>query len=356
MGVFKALSGAIRGTAANQWKEYFYSDGFQGGMLMRRATRAHSARSANNGDADIITDGSVIAVNEGEAAIAVRNGKVVDVCTEPGEHLFQTGDAPSVFGGAGLGSLARAVGRSFTYGGDPPPVVHRIYYINLKEVTGNFFETERPIPFRVRADYAEIDMDCGLTCTGAFSFRITDPEKAFKRLTASAGAKDSKALLGQIKTEMLSSLGAAAGKLSEIGVFPSTLPETVPTLEDFVREEMNARIGDLRGIEIVSVGFSSVSLTREDGALITELERATLWRSAEVAELFFPDGAVPEEEMPRIRGVVYPDGKWRCACGNLTGDKFCRECGAGRPTDWICGCGKKNTANFCVECGKQRPF
>lgn len=356
MGVFKALSGAIRGTAANQWKEYFICDGFQGGTLMRRAFRMNGARSANNGDADIITDGSVIAVNEGEAAIAVRNGKVIEVCTEPGEHLFQAGDAPSVFGGAGVGSLARAVGRSFTYGGDPPPVVHRIYYVNLKEVTGNFFETERPIPFRVKADYAGIDMDCGLVCKGAFSFRITDPEKAYKRLTASVGARDSRALLGQMKTEMASVLQTAAGRISEIGVYPATLPEMVPALEGYVREEMNARIGEIRGIEIVAVGFSSVTLTREDGAMITEIERATLWRTPEVAKLFFPDGVVPAEEMPRVRGVVYPDGIWRCECGNLTGEKFCRECGKSRPTDWLCACGKRNTANFCTECGKKRPF
>ena len=356
MGVFKALSGAIRGTAANQWKEYFYCDGFRDGMLMRRAYRAAGTRSVNKGDADIITDGSVIAVGEGEAAIAVRNGKVIDVCTEPGEHLFQSGDAPSVFSGAGIGSFARAVGRSFAYGGDPPPVVHRIYYVNTKEIVCNFFQTERPIPFRVRADYADIDLDCGLECSGAFSFRIVDPEKAYKRLTASVGVWDSRALLGQIKTEMASALQTAAGRISEVGIYPSTLPETVPVLEGYVRDEMNARIGELRGIEIVAVGFSELTLTREDGALVTALERATLWRTPEVARLFFPDGVVPEAEKPRERDVVGPDGKWLCTCGNLTADKFCRECGRSRPADWICACGKRNTANFCTECGKKRPF
>ena len=171
-----------------------------------------------------------------------------------------------------------------------------------------------------------------------------------------SGVRDSKSLLGQIRTEMASVLQTAAGKISEIGVYPSTLPELVPALEGYVRDGMNDRIGGIRGIEIVSVGFSCVTLAGEDGALITRLEQATLWRSPEVAKLFFPDGVVPEEERPRVRGLVYPDGKWRCECGKLSEEKFCRECGRSRPTDWICSCGRRNTANFCTECGKQRPF
>jgi len=286
----------------------------------------------------------------------VRNGRIIDVCREPGEHLFESGDAPSLFAGGTAGSFVRTVGRGFTYGGDPPPVTHRVYYINTKEITGNLFETEVPIPFRVRADFASIDIDCDLYAAGAYSFRIVDPEKAYKRLTMSSGRWDSRALLGQMKAEMASILQVSAGRFSGIGIYPSSLPEKVPQLESLIREEFNRREEESRGIRLLGIAFSELRLTRADGEMITRLEKAVLWRSPELGRLFYPPGEAPEPETPRVPGVVRPDGSWICGCGKENGSRFCRECGKGRPTDWFCRCGKRNTANFCVECGKPRPF
>lgn len=285
MGVIKALHGAISNTAANQWKEYFYADSLPGDTLMCRGYKRTGSRSANHGDDDIISDGSIIAVADGQAAIVVRNGKVIDVCTEPGEHVFESGDAPSIFGGSSVGSFVRAVGESFAYGGDRPPIVHRVYYINMKEIMGCVFHAASPIPFRVTSDVNSMDLDCGLMCGGAFTYRIADPAAVYKCLTGSASGWNSAALLGQMKAEMQSILMEAAGRFSGTGLRPSTLPSAVPLLEQAVRDEFNARLREKRGIEICELALSSLSLTDRDGATIANIQEASMLRSPVLAAM-----------------------------------------------------------------------
>lgn len=86
MGLIKAIAGAIRGEAADQWKEYFYCDAMNTDVLVVKGKKRIQGRfgSGNKGNDNLITNGSVVAVNEGQCMIIVDQGKVAEVCAEAG--------------------------------------------------------------------------------------------------------------------------------------------------------------------------------------------------------------------------------------------------------------------------------
>ena len=86
MGLIKAGMGALGGTLADQWKEFFYCDSLDKDVLMVKGQKRTSRRSSNNGEDNIITNGSGIAVADGQCMLIVEQGKVVEVCAEPGEY------------------------------------------------------------------------------------------------------------------------------------------------------------------------------------------------------------------------------------------------------------------------------
>ena len=87
MGLIKAAFGALGGTLADQWKEYIYCDAMSSDILVEKGVTRVSDRSSNTKrDENIITDGSRIAVNEGQMMLVVENGKVVDFCAEAGDR------------------------------------------------------------------------------------------------------------------------------------------------------------------------------------------------------------------------------------------------------------------------------
>ena len=102
MGLIKAGMGAIGGVLADQWKEYFYCDSMTPDVLMCKGQKriSNQGRSSNTSAEDnIISNGSVIAVNVGQCMMIVEQGKVVDLCAEPGEYTYDKSTEPSVFTG-----------------------------------------------------------------------------------------------------------------------------------------------------------------------------------------------------------------------------------------------------------------
>ena len=88
MGLFKAIGGAIGGVLADQWREYFYCDALEADILAAKGAHRTGKRSSNTkGTDNIISNGSIIAVNEGQFMMIVDQGKVVDFCAEAGEFL-----------------------------------------------------------------------------------------------------------------------------------------------------------------------------------------------------------------------------------------------------------------------------
>ena len=86
MGLIKAALGSAGGVLADQWKDYFYCEALSEKVLAVKGKRRGGKRSSNKrGDENIISDGSVIAVADGQCMMIVEQGKVTEVCAEPGE-------------------------------------------------------------------------------------------------------------------------------------------------------------------------------------------------------------------------------------------------------------------------------
>ena len=108
MGLIKAAVGAVGGVLADQWKEFFYCDSLNENILMakgQKQTSRHGRSSNTDGEDNIISNGSRIAVNNGQCMLIVESGKVVEVCAEPGEYTYDASTEASIFDGDYAGDL-----------------------------------------------------------------------------------------------------------------------------------------------------------------------------------------------------------------------------------------------------------
>ena len=400
MGLIRAAMGAAGGVMADQWKEYFYCEAMPADLLATRGWKRQSGRSANTkGSDNIITNGSIVAVADGQCAMIVEQGKVVDMCAEPGEYTYDTGSAPSLFSGDlsdSIGAVFQNIGKRFTFGGEAP-MDQRIYYFNTKELVGNKYGTPSPVPFRVVDQRAGIDIDIGIRCFGEYSIRLKNPLLFYTNVCGNV-SKDYKTenIAGQMKTELLTALQPAFAKISEMGIRYSALPGHTAELAEALNQELSAKWSRLRGIEIVSLGVSGVKASEEDEQMIKELQRSAAFMdptraaahlvgaqasamqaaasntAAGPAMAFMgmnqaaAAGGVNARDLYQMGGQqtaaqpqAAPAAGWTCSCGH-TGNtgKFCAECGKPRPEApavWVCSCGAKNSGKFCSECGKPRP-
>ena len=277
MGLIKAALGAAGGVLADQWKEFFYCEAIPADVLAVKGKKKVTGRSSNSkGDDNIITNGSVIAVADGQCMLIVEQGKVVDVCAEPGEYTYDMSTEPSVFSGdlgESIQSVFLNIGKRFTFGGEAPKD-QRIYYFNTKELTGNKYGTPSPVPFRVVDQRAGIDLDIAIRCFGEYSVRLRNPLLFYTNVCGNV-TEDYKTdqIAGQMKTELLTALQPAFAKISEMGIRYSALPGHTLELAEALNEQLSSRWRDLRGMEIVSFGVSSVKANEEDEQMIKELQR-----------------------------------------------------------------------------------
>ena len=404
MGLIKAALGAAGGVMADQWKEYFYCEAMPANILAAKGHKKVTGRSSNKkGDENIITNGSVIAVADGQCMLIVEQGKVVEVCAEPGEFLYDTSTEPSIFSGKlgdGIGDVFRNIGKRFTFGGEAPKD-QRVYYFNTKELVGNKYGTASPVPFRVVDQRAGLDLDVGIRCFGEYSYHIANPLLFYTNVCGNVSEDYDRANLdSQLKTELLTALQPAFAKISEMGIRYSALPGHTTELAGALNEALSAKWRDLRGIEVVSFGVSSVTANEEDEKMIKEMQRNAAFMDPTRAAAHLagatgdamktaaanPNGAVgafmgmgmaggmaggqmanlyqqgAQQAQPLERQMVDGPGMmqkyWKCECGQENSGKFCSNCGKPEPKapdEWTCACGAKNTGKFCSECGKPKP-
>ncbi len=287
MGLIKAIKGAVGSVAADQWKEYFYCDALDNEVLASKGRKRVSGRGSNTkGDDNIITNGSVVAVNEGQCMIIVDQGKVVEFCAEAGEFVYDTSSEPSLFYGSFGESLAdtfEAIGKRFTFGGDAAKD-QRVYFFNTKEIMGNKYGTASPVPFRVVDANIGLDIDITLRCNGQYSYKITDPLLFYKNVCGNIPGDFMRSEIeGQLRTELLTALQPAFARISELGVRYSSIPKHTTELMEILNEELSAKWSGLRGISIVSFGMNSVKAPEEDEAMIKELQRTAVYRNPNMA-------------------------------------------------------------------------
>ena len=404
MGLIKAALGAAGGVLADQWKEYFYCEAMGKDVLMVKGQKRVSGRSSNTkGGDNIISNGSVIAVADGQCMLIVEQGKVVDVCAEPGEYTYDMSTEPSIFTGdlkQSIKETFQMVGKRFTFGGEAPKD-QRVYYFNTKELIDNKFGTPNPIPFRVVDRNIGLDVDVSVRCNGVYSYRIVDPLLFYTNVCGNVSTQyDREEIDGQLKTEFVSALQPAFAKISELQIRPSAIPGHVEELTEALNASLTKKWGELRGLAVVSVAMNPVTLPEEDAEMIKQAQRMAIMRDPTMAAATLvgaqadamksaaanPNGAMmgfmgmnmagaaggmnaqnlfamgqqqAAQQQAAAPAPAAPAG-WTCTCGHggNTGN-FCAACGAKKPAPaegWTCSCGKAgNTGKFCAECGSPKP-
>lgn len=423
MGLIKAGMGAIGGVLGDQWKEFIYCESMKPDVLVSKGQKRVSSRgrsSNTSAEDNIISNGSTIAVNDGQCMIIVESGKVVDICAEPGEYIYDKSTEPSLFAeGLNMDSIKRVfsqIGKRFTYGGDPGKD-QRVYFFNTKEIIGNKYGTASPIPFRVVDQRVGLDMDIPIRCFGEYSYKITNPILFYTNVCSNVENEYLRSEIdGQLKSELLMGLNRAFGVMSEKGVRYSALPAHAEEIGDELNEVLSKKWRDLRGIEVVSFGVSSVKASEEDeryirdqqalanpnaraafltGATGTAMQNAASNEAGAMtgfmgmgmagaqganmmnainqqmayppqggypsgAQGYPPQGGYAPQGYPQQPAPQAPAAGWTCSCGAVNRGKFCSECGQPKPEPkaegtWTCSCGTVNQGKFCSECGQPKP-
>lgn len=287
MGLLKAGLGAAGGVMADQWKEFIYCESMPADVLACKGSKRTGGRSSNTrGEDNVISNGSVIAVNDGQGMLVVQNGKIIEVALEPGEFVFDTGSEPSVFSG-NLGDSIKEtfanIGSRFTFGGDAGKD-QRVYFINTKEIIGNKYGTASPVPFRVVDNNIGLDVDISVRCNGEYSYRITNPLLFYTNVCGNVTDSYTRDKIdSQLKSELLTALQPAFAKISEMGIRYSAIPGHTTELARALNEVLSADWRDLRGVEIVSFGVNSIAASQEDEQMIKDLQKAAVMRDPTMA-------------------------------------------------------------------------
>lgn len=400
MGLIKAGLGALGGTLADQWKEFFYCDALDKDVLCVKGQKRTSSRSSNTkGNDNIISNGSVIAVADGQCMIIVEQGKIVEVCAEPGQFTYDTSTEPSIFSGklgTSIKETFKTIGKRFTFGGDTGKD-QRVYYFNIKELVDNKFGTPSPIPFRVVDRNINLDIDVSVRCSGIYSYKIVDPLLFYTNVCGNVEAEYKRDQIdSQLKTEFVSALQPAFAKISEMEVRPSALPAHAEELSDAMNEALTKKWSELRGLQVISIAMNPITLTEEDAELIKQAQRNAIMRDPTMAAATLvgaqadamkaaaenKNGAMmgfmgmgmaqqtggmnaqnlfamgqQQPQQPQQAPSAPNAAGWKCECGTENNGKFCMNCGKPQPVSdsWTCECGTQNQGKFCMNCGKPKP-
>ena len=398
MGLIKAGLGALKGTLADQWKEYFYCEAMDKDTMVVKGRKRVGARSSNTkGSDNIISNGSVIAVADGQCMMIVEQGQIVEVCAEPGEFTYDTSTEPSIFSGSLGESILetfKTVGKRFAFGGDTGKD-QRVYYFNTKELLDNKFGTPNPIPFRVVDSKIGLDVDVSVRCSGVYSYRIADPLLFYTKVCGNVSQDYTRDELdSQLKSEFISALQPAFAKLSDLELRPNQIVAHNTDLENAMNEALSVKWGELRGLQVVSIALGSVTLPPEDAEMIKQLQRTAVLQNPMMAgatlvgaqadamkaaasntagamtgfmgmgmaanaggmnaQNLFAMGQQQQAQQPAPAA-----NGWKCSCGATVTGKFCPECGSKKPESiqngWKCKCGATATGKFCPECGSPKP-
>jgi len=405
MGLIKAILGSVNGALADSWKDYFYCESLDADTLVSKGHRRVGSRSSNNSGSDnIISKGSKIAVADGQCVIVVSQGKVIDVKTQPGAYEVTYEDSDeSAFGNGLIGGIKNILKQTverFEFGGEPPKDM-RIYFVNTKEIIGNKYGTPNSVPFRVVDNRARIDMDIGIKCFGEYSFKITNPILFYTNVCSNIADEFTRDIIAsQLKTELLTALQPTFAVISEKGIRYSALPGHTLEISEELNNQLSKKWKELRGIEVVSFGVSSVTADEEDAKKIKQMQEMAAYTDPTMAaarlvgaqanametaagnsngamagfmgmgmagnmggmnaQNLFAMGQQQQAQQMQNQQVQQTQSSavtWKCDCGTANTSKFCQNCGKPKPeaASWKCECGTSNTSKFCQNCGKPKP-
>lgn len=373
MGLIKAAFGALGGTLADQWKEYFYCEAMDADILVAKGEKRTSGRSSNKrGEDNVITDGSHIAVADGQCMIIVEGGKVIDACAEPGAYTYDSGTSPSMFGGPlldGLKGAAREAWERFKFGGGAGRD-QRIYYVNIKEIPGNKYGTPNPVPFRIVDRNIGLDVDISIRCNGEYSYRIINPMVFYANVCGNVSNVYTRDKIdSMLKSELLTALQPAFARISEMGVRYSALPGHTMEISDALNEVLSKKWTELRGIIVYSFGMNSVTASKEDEDMIKQLQKSAVMRDPNMAAAVLAGAQADAMRsaaenrggaMNGFMGMGMAQQAGGAGIQNLYAmgqERQQAAAAAAEPsaTGWVCSCKTVNKGKFCYECGKAKP-
>ncbi len=396
MGLISAALAAGGSVLSDQWRDYFFCESLTSDVLLTKGKKKQG-----KGNDNIISNGSIVAVNEGQCMILVDQGQITEICAEAGEFVYDTSTEPSLF----YGDLGENIVNSFkefykrlSFAGGTAKD-QRVYFINTKEIMGNKYGTVNPVPFRVVDTNVGLDMDIDIRCHGEYSYRIVDPVLFYKNIVGNVSDEFRRDKIdSQLKSELLTALQPAFARISEMGIRYSALPGHTTEIADALNDILSKKWTQTYGIKISTFGVSSVNASEEDEKTIKELQRAGALKNPTMAaatlasaqaqamqdaakntatgpmmafagmnmaqqaggmnagQLYAMGAQQPQQPQPAPQMAAPGAAPWTCSCGNVNTGNFCPNCGAQRPAaGWTCSCGNVNTGNFCTQCGSKRP-
>lgn len=402
MGLIRAGVGALGGTMADQWKEFFYCESISNDVLLIKGEKRTGSRTSNKkGNDNIISNGSGVAVADGQCMIIVEQGKIVEVCAEPGEFTWDNSTEPSLFTGKlgeGIKQTFATIGKRFTFGGDTAKD-QRVYYINTKVILDNKFGTPNPFMFDVVNKEIGIRRTVQVRCNGIYTYKITDPLLFYKEIAGNVEAEFPKSNIDTtLKAEFVDALQPAFAQLSELQLRPSQIPAHTQELKDAINAQLRSTWAETKGITVETVTLNPITLTEEDMKKINDMEdaasmggnafmmagrmanaTANAMESAAANDAGAMNGFIGMGMAMNAGGAgggfnaaqgfynmgvqqaqsqqqTAPANTWTCACGTQNSGKFCTNCGAQQPAlGWTCACGAVNQGNFCTNCGQKKP-
>lgn len=405
MGLLKAGVGALSGVLEDQWREYFYCESLSAEVLVTKGVKRTSKRGSNKGNDNIISNGSIIAINEGQCMMIVEQGKVVEFSSESGEYVYDTSTEPSIMYGSdlsqGIMETFKQIGKRFTFGGEPAKD-QRVYYFNKKEIVGNKYGTPAPVPFRVIDRNIGLDIDIAIRCHGEYSYKIIDPLLFYTNVCGNVEREYTRdSIDSQLKSELMTALQPAFAQISASGVRYSEIPAHTVALADALNKVLSEKWLATRGLAVVSFGISTLKASEEDEAMIKQLQRNAVMRDPGMAAAHLTGaqadamiaaanndagamsgfmgmnmaaqaGGVNASQLYQLNEqnkqaqmaqaamqnqTTKEANAWTCTCGHENTGKFCSNCGTEKPVEegWSCACGAVNKGKFCSECGTKKP-
>ena len=290
MGLFQAVTGAIGGTLADQWLDFFgVPDGLPATAALFPAVRQgeNAGRGGNDRASDgVITNGSKIVVPEGYGLVLMQDGAFTGFAAQPGGYIWDSEEAASqsIFSGGGLvDSIIKQSWERFKFGGRPSSQQSALF-VALKELPNNKFGTQSEIYW----DDAFLDTQVGAVTRGTYTLRITDP-LTFIRNFVSAGVISGQAIFDftdidnpageQLFNEVVGSLAPAFSMYTNDPAKGNRISRLQQDSVGFAQSlsaavEENYRWRTDRGLEIVKTAIISIEYDENTRELLKNVQRA----------------------------------------------------------------------------------
>ena len=382
MGIIRVIKDTISGALSDQWLEVIRTDDMGANTVMCMG-QIFDRKGRNKGYADLISNGSIIHVQENQFMILVDGGKIVDYTAEPGYFKVDSSATPSLFNGE-FDQVLKDTFERLKFQGSTP--YHQcVYFINTQEIKDIAFGTSNPVNYFDNFYNAELF----LRAFGYFSIRVTDPLKFYaEALPRNAKKVEIGSIQEMYLAEFLTAFQAAINQMSVDGIRISHVTSKSMELAKYMANVLDEDWKQRRGMQIESVGIKSVSYDDKSKKLIEMRNQGAMLSDASIREgyvqgaiahgleaagsnangaaagfmgmnmgLSSAGSVVSAASASNQAQMAQSANQWTCSCGAKNEGKFCSNCGKAKAPEasgWTCSCGAVNNGNFCSNCGKAK--